>query len=209
MILKVSAHYVFPVCRPPVRHGIVVMDEEGVILEVPDPGEEIREIARTVFFNGVLVPGFIIFLELEGEMLTEQQAGRWGEVLREKGCRAAVMAAGNRTLRMDLFTGEVQEITPEEAAKLRGRMVVIRKKGDAMPDIRDLFPVQEGAGDGRAPFEERLTELTCTGAEALGMERAGCLVPGYRPGVVKVGMEFGKFEARSAANLDVRASPQF
>ena len=197
MMQKVSAHYVFPVCRPPVRHGIVVTDEKGVILEVPDPGEEIREIARTVFFNGVLVPGFVIFLELEGEMLTEQLAGRWGQMLWETGCRAAVVAGEDRVLRMDLFTGEVREITPEETEKLREKMVVIRKKGDEMPDFRDLFPLQEGADDGRRLFEERLTALTRTGAEALGVERAGCLAPGYRPGVVKVGVEFGKFEVRS------------
>ena len=196
---KVSAHYVFPVCRRPVRQGIVVTDEKGVIRKVLDPGEEIREIARTVFFNGVLVPGFIIFLELEGEMVTEQQAGRWGQVLRERGCRAVVVAGEDRTFRMDLFTEEVREVVPGEAERLRKRMVVIRKKEDEMPDIRDLFPVHRGVGNGRSLFEERITALTRTGAEALGMERAGCLAPGYRPGIVKVGMEFGKFEARGSS----------
>ncbi len=202
MMQKVSAHYVFPVCRPPIRHGIVVTDQEGVVREVLDPGEEVREIARTVFFNGVLVPGFVIFLGLEGEMLTEQRAGRWGQILRETGCRAAVVAGEDRILCMDLFTGEMQEVAPEKAEKLREKMVVIRKKRGEMPGIRDLFPVHRGGGNGRSFFEARLTALTRSGAEALGMERAGCLAPGYRPGVVKVKVEFGKFEAKGSAKLE-------
>ncbi len=202
MTQKFSAHYVFPVCGPPLRHGIVEVDEEGVIREVTDPGGEVREIARTRFINGVLVPGFVIFLETGGEVSTGSVPGRWGGMLRDLGCRAAVVGGVHQTVFLDLLTGDVEEVLPQETDKLRQRMVVVRMKEKERPGIADLFPGGGRAGGGRGFFEQRLAALTLGGAEALGLTGAGCLAPGYRPGVVALEMEFGKFEVRGREKLD-------
>ncbi len=56
---RIAANYVFPVSSPPVRNGIVVLDEEGRVTEVKDPGDRFREMAALVFYNGILIPSFV------------------------------------------------------------------------------------------------------------------------------------------------------
>jgi cytosine/adenosine deaminase-related metal-dependent hydrolase len=54
-----SAHYVFPVSSPPLRNGIVCVDDDGCIVDVIDTGGKLEEREKLEFYNGILVPGFI------------------------------------------------------------------------------------------------------------------------------------------------------
>ena len=56
---KLSAHYIFPVDKPPVKHGIVVIDDDGTIQEIIDPGGPAKESAGLEFYPGIIVPGFV------------------------------------------------------------------------------------------------------------------------------------------------------
>ncbi|HHJ09389.1 MAG TPA: hypothetical protein ENK25_00670 [Bacteroidetes bacterium] len=59
MMRKIAANYVFPVSSPPVRNGIVVVNDQGRIMDLIDPGGCFREMAMLVFYNGVLIPSFV------------------------------------------------------------------------------------------------------------------------------------------------------
>ena len=54
-----SAHYVFPVSSPPLRNGIVCVNDDGSIDKVIDTGGKLEEREKTEFYNGILVPGFV------------------------------------------------------------------------------------------------------------------------------------------------------
>jgi len=54
-----SAHYIFPVSSPPLRNGIVCMDDDGCIIDVIDTGGKLGECEKLEFYNGILVPGFV------------------------------------------------------------------------------------------------------------------------------------------------------
>ncbi len=194
MIKRISAHYVFPVSSPPVRYGVVVTDGEGTITEVVDPGGEAREYAGTVFYSGVVVPGFIICLKIAGDH-SEEEAVRVRAMLRGCGCRAVVTAFRDRAFREDLLTGTAEEMAPGRAAAAEKEMVVIRKNPGEEVLVRDLFPEPGGSVE---VFGERLYRLTLAGARALAMPEAGCLAPGCRPGVIVLEMEGWKVEARSS-----------
>lgn len=56
---KISAHYIYPVSSPPLRRGILTLDDEGTILSIDSASEHKAEPAGVEFYNGVLVPGFI------------------------------------------------------------------------------------------------------------------------------------------------------
>lgn len=56
---KISAHYIFPVGSAPLKNGIVVLDDSGLILDVIDTGGILREAENIEFYNGILVPGFV------------------------------------------------------------------------------------------------------------------------------------------------------
>jgi aminodeoxyfutalosine deaminase len=56
---KFSANYIFPVDGLPIKNGIVVVDDSGIILEVIDPGEKFAETANLEHHNGIIVPGFV------------------------------------------------------------------------------------------------------------------------------------------------------
>jgi len=56
---KISADYIFPVSAPPIKNGVVVVDEEGIIVEVtppPTPSSGGQDIEK---YSGVIVPGFV------------------------------------------------------------------------------------------------------------------------------------------------------
>ncbi|MCD6366270.1 MAG: amidohydrolase family protein [Bacteroidales bacterium] len=56
---RLSAHYIFPVDRPPLKNGIVEVDDNGTILNIIDTKGKNKETASTEFYNGILIPGFI------------------------------------------------------------------------------------------------------------------------------------------------------
>ena len=56
---KISAHYIFPVSTAPIRNGIIEIDKQGTIIQIINPGKEIKEQAGVEFYNGILVPGFV------------------------------------------------------------------------------------------------------------------------------------------------------
>lgn len=57
---RVAANYVFPVSSAPVKNGIIEFDTEGKIISVTDPGDHFTETSKLEFFNGILIPGFIL-----------------------------------------------------------------------------------------------------------------------------------------------------
>lgn len=56
---RFSANYVFTNTGKPLRNGIVGVDDDGVVVEIIDHNEGVREYSRTLFHNGVIVPGFV------------------------------------------------------------------------------------------------------------------------------------------------------
>ena len=57
---RISAHYVLPLSSPPLKHGIVVLNEKGIVQELIDTGGQLRETGELEFYNGVITPGFIL-----------------------------------------------------------------------------------------------------------------------------------------------------
>jgi len=53
---KLAAHYVFPVSAPPLRNGVVTLNDEGEVLSV---GEMREEEEGVEFYSGALIPGFV------------------------------------------------------------------------------------------------------------------------------------------------------
>ena len=56
---RLSANYVYCVSQPPIKNGIVELDDKGKILSVIDTKGELKESRNLEFYNGVIVPGFI------------------------------------------------------------------------------------------------------------------------------------------------------
>jgi aminodeoxyfutalosine deaminase len=56
---KFAATYVYTLCGEVLKNGIVVVDNEGTILDVIDTGGELRELASMEFHAGIIVPGFV------------------------------------------------------------------------------------------------------------------------------------------------------
>jgi len=56
---RFGANYIFPITRPPIRNGIIEIDDYGTITDIIEPSNDFQEIHSTQFFNGIIVPGFI------------------------------------------------------------------------------------------------------------------------------------------------------
>lgn len=56
---RIAANYIFPINQPPLKNGIVELDENGVILNIIDTIGDFTESRNLEFYNGVIVPGFV------------------------------------------------------------------------------------------------------------------------------------------------------
>ncbi len=54
---RLSANYIFPVDKPPIKNGIIEVADNGTVINVIDAPS--KETAGTEFYNGILVPGFV------------------------------------------------------------------------------------------------------------------------------------------------------
>lgn len=56
---KISATYIFPVNKPPLKNGILICEDDGKILELIDTNGQLKEEAGLEHYSGILVPGFV------------------------------------------------------------------------------------------------------------------------------------------------------
>jgi aminodeoxyfutalosine deaminase len=59
MIRKFSASWVYTLHTPPLKNGIVSVDENGQIVDIADTGGELREMERLEHHSGIITPGFV------------------------------------------------------------------------------------------------------------------------------------------------------
>jgi cytosine/adenosine deaminase-related metal-dependent hydrolase len=58
-VRKISATYIFPGNRAPLKNGILVCSDNGKIIELIDTGGQLKEEAGLEQYSGILVPGFV------------------------------------------------------------------------------------------------------------------------------------------------------
>jgi len=58
-VRKISATFIFPGNRPPLKNGILICEDDGTIAEITDTGGMLREQAGLEYYSGILVPGFV------------------------------------------------------------------------------------------------------------------------------------------------------
>lgn len=56
---KISANYIFPISSPPLKNGIIVLDDSNKIVDLIDTQGRIKEIQNLEFYSGMIVPGFV------------------------------------------------------------------------------------------------------------------------------------------------------
>ncbi len=56
---KISATYIIPGNRPPLKNGILVCEDDGTVLKITDTGGMLREESGLEYYSGILVPGFV------------------------------------------------------------------------------------------------------------------------------------------------------
>ena len=56
---KIAANYIFPITQKPIKNGIIVIDDNGTIIDLIDTKGEIKETENLEFYSGILVPGFV------------------------------------------------------------------------------------------------------------------------------------------------------
>ena len=57
---KIAANYIFPISAKPLKNGIIELDDSGKIVNIIDTKGDLKESAGLEFYNGILVPGFVI-----------------------------------------------------------------------------------------------------------------------------------------------------
>ncbi|NSW93557.1 MAG: amidohydrolase family protein [Bacteroidales bacterium] len=56
---KLSAQYIFTNNGPPLKRGVITLDDNGIIIEVTYTGGNPAEKESVEYFNGVIIPGFV------------------------------------------------------------------------------------------------------------------------------------------------------
>lgn len=55
---KISANYIFPLNGPPIKNGVIVLNDKDIIVEIYE-NSDLKESEKLEFYNGVIVPGFV------------------------------------------------------------------------------------------------------------------------------------------------------
>lgn len=66
---RISANYIYLIEKPPLKNGIVEINNQGEIINIIDTKGDLRESRNLEFYNGVITPGFVnthCHLELSG-----------------------------------------------------------------------------------------------------------------------------------------------
>ncbi|HOG19004.1 MAG TPA: amidohydrolase family protein [Salinivirgaceae bacterium] len=56
---KIAATYIYPIVLPPIKYGILYLDDNNTIVKIKDNGGEMIEEQECEYYNGVIVPGFV------------------------------------------------------------------------------------------------------------------------------------------------------
>ena len=56
---KISADYIFPVSSPPVKNGIIIVDDKGLIADIIEPVVSGYSLEDVEYHEGFICPGFI------------------------------------------------------------------------------------------------------------------------------------------------------
>ena len=59
MMRYLSAHYIYPISSPPLKNGIICVNDDGCIVDVINTGGKLNEREKLEFYDGILVPGFV------------------------------------------------------------------------------------------------------------------------------------------------------
>jgi cytosine/adenosine deaminase-related metal-dependent hydrolase len=58
-VRKISATYIFPGNRPPLKNGILICEDDGTVIDLIDTSGQLHEQAGMEQYSGILVPGFV------------------------------------------------------------------------------------------------------------------------------------------------------
>ncbi len=56
---KISANYIFPVASKPLKNGVLIIDKEGLIVDLIDTNGKLKQDDDLELYNGAIVPGFV------------------------------------------------------------------------------------------------------------------------------------------------------
>lgn len=56
---RISAQYILTNTSPPLKRGIISIDDDGTIVNIENTGGELKETSNLEFYNGILIPGFV------------------------------------------------------------------------------------------------------------------------------------------------------
>lgn len=59
MMRKIAASWIFPVSTPPIKNGIVTIDEDGTIVDVSGVSSSFVETEGVEFYGGAIIPGMV------------------------------------------------------------------------------------------------------------------------------------------------------
>lgn len=56
---KIAATYIYPVNQPPIKNGLITLNNDGIIVDISGNYQKLTEQSGLEFYSGILVPGFI------------------------------------------------------------------------------------------------------------------------------------------------------
>lgn len=185
MTKRIAANYIFPVTAAPIKNGILHLDENNCIIDIIDNKGRLVEQERTVFYNGVLIPGLIVFLHHD-ELVDPKELLQQETLLFRRGVNILALDEKNQIDEMHNVLCRTYAHFPKGMHSFSWH--------DMQQGLIKSF-VEQTHNEPDSDFNCLLSQLTIKAAKVLGIQKLyGSFEPGKVPGVVLIeGFDFEHF----------------
>jgi aminodeoxyfutalosine deaminase len=206
-VRKISATYIFPCNRPPLKNGILISDDAGIIIELIDTGGNLQEQAGLEYYSGILMPGFVN-ANNHPELLHRNNLATKADISLLKKQRASA----NKFFVLRLNSNLYIENKLTDVAFFKNEDLNICQETDGLPSnqnqsvLREMISLQHHFPELTI---EKLAEWAClNGARALGIDNLyGSFEPGKKPGMNLItGVDLHQLKLSSKSKIKVLQS---
>lgn len=218
---KIAATYVFPCNQPPIKNGIIHLDDAGIIREIVGTKGIIQEEAGLEYYSGILTPGFVV-TQIQAELSAVKERQMWFSGIAVAGNKLKHFLSSSTKHKIHYHhfqdseslntlkkTNAILELNTQNLAEEISKLKILKERNTRVIfSLKEATSILPGLIDIQQQFpeitlQELITWSTINGAKTLGIDKTfGSLEKGKQPGINLItGVDFKQMKLTSNSKI--------